>query len=202
MAWCGEAVYSLFFMGGAFSAHDVLQSASALAWYAPGLVFVGISRIVVPTFYALQDTRTPVWVSFWTLLVSVGCSALLMGPMQHDGLALALTVSSVFNAVALLWLLDRRLGGVEPGRLLGFVLRLLPGLVAMSLVVSGLLGLVDWQVRGAFLARLAVLLGAVGGGAAVYLGCCWLCRVEEVKQGWQLVRERRARRRKGETDDV
>ncbi len=113
MACCGQAVYSLFFLGGAFTANDVTQSAAALAWYAPGLVFVGVSRVVVPTFYALQDTRTPVWASFWTLMVSIGCSVLLMGPMQHHGLALALTISSVFNAVVLLWLLDRRLGGIE-----------------------------------------------------------------------------------------
>lgn len=201
MAFCAEAIYSLFFLGGAFTAQDVANSATALAWYAPGLVFVGISRVVAPTFYALQDTATPVRVSFWTLLVSIGCSAALMGPMQHDGLALALTLSSVFNAVTLLWLLKRRMGGVDLCGLPGFVLRLLPGLLAMSIVVAGLLGLVDWQVKGAFLGRFALLLGAVGGGAAAYAGGCWLCRVDEVKQGWKLVAERRLRRSGRDADD-
>ena len=44
MMFCAEAIYSLFFLGGAFTGYDVAQSAMALAWYAPGLVFVGISR--------------------------------------------------------------------------------------------------------------------------------------------------------------
>ncbi len=70
----------------------------------------------------------------------------------------------------------------------------------MYAVVSGLLGLVDWQVKGAFWVRLPLLLGAVGGGAAAYWGVCWLCRVEEVNQGWRLLAERLARRRSGQTD--
>jgi putative peptidoglycan lipid II flippase len=197
MALCSQAIYSLFFLGGAFTADDVRQSAVALAWYAPGLVFVGISRVVAPTFYALQDTRTPVWVSFWTLMVSVVSSVLLMGPLQHAGLALALTISSVFNAVVLVWLLNRRLGGIDLHGMFGFILRLLPGLLVMAIVVGWLLGCVDWQVKGAFWVRVLLLLGAVAGGAAVYLAGCWLCRVDEVKKGWELLAGRVRRRLRG-----
>lgn len=200
MVYCAEAVYSLFFLGGAFTANDVAQSATALAWYAPGLVFVGISRVVAPTFYALQDTRTPVLVSFWTLLVSVVCSLLLMGPMQHAGLAVALTLSSIFNAAVLLWLLNRRLGGIELRCMLSLVLRLLPGLLAMSLVVVTLLGFADWQSKGAFWQRSVLLGGAVAGGAVAYLAGCWLCRVHEVKQGWEMLAGRLSRRLRGGAD--
>lgn len=200
MAFCAEAIYSLFFLGGAFTAADVARSATALAWYAPGLVFVGVSRVVAPTFYALQDTRTPVLVSFWTLIVSVVCSVLLMGPMQHNGLALALTISSVFNAGALLWLLNRRMGGIDLRALGGFTARLIPGLLAMSLIVVVLLGLADWQVKGLFWNRFALLIAAVGGGAAAYAAGCWLCRVEEIKQAWQLLGGRLSRRLRGGVD--
>jgi putative peptidoglycan lipid II flippase len=107
---CAVPVYSLFFMSGAFTYEDVRQTALALAAYAPGLIFVGVSRVVAPTFYAMQDTRTPVWISFWTLLVNAGLGLLLMGPLQHTGLALALTLSSVFNALLLFWALRRKIG--------------------------------------------------------------------------------------------
>ncbi|TLM62519.1 MAG: murein biosynthesis integral membrane protein MurJ [Deltaproteobacteria bacterium] len=200
MVLCAEAVYSLFFLGGAFTAYDVSQSAAALAWYAPGLIFVGVSRVVAPTFYALQDTRTPVWISFWTLLVSVGCSLLLMEPMKHAGLALALTISSIFNALALIWLLDRRLGGIGLGALGQFCLRLLPGLAAMGLVVAMFLGGVDWQVKGSFVLRALLLGGVVTVGGLVYLAGCWFCRVGEVKQGWELLSARLLRRRRGGDD--
>lgn len=194
MVLCSQAIYSLFFLGGAFTAADVAQSAEALAWYAPGLVFVGISRVVAPTFYALQDTRTPVWVSFWTLLVSVVSSIILMGPMRHAGLALALTISSIFNALALIWLLNRRMGGIGLRGLLGVFARLMPGLLLMGLMVFAVLCGVDWQVKGSFILRSLLLAGAVGGGAAAYLGVCWLCRVNEVKQGWEMLSGRLLRR--------
>ena len=200
MGLCAEAIYSLFFLGGAFTANDVAQSATALAWYAPGLVFVGVSRVIAPTFYALQDTRTPVVVSFWTLLVSIVASLLLMHPMQHAGLALALTLSSVFNALALLWLLDRRLNGIALRSLLGFTLRLLPGLLVMALVTTWLLGLVDWQVKGVFWQRLLLLLGAVSVGGAAYFAGCGLCRVDEVRKLRELVAARIGRRRKEQGD--
>jgi putative peptidoglycan lipid II flippase len=123
-----------------------------------------------------------------------------MGPMQHAGLALALTVSSVFNATALLWLLNRRMGGVDLRGMLTFCLRLLPGLLAMSLLVWMLLGSVDWHVTGVFWQRSLVLFGAVAVGAAAYVASCWLCRVDEVSKGWDLVSTRLARRKRGGVD--
>jgi putative peptidoglycan lipid II flippase len=200
LALCALPVYSLFFMGGAFTPEDVLQAAAALAWYAPGLLFVGISRVVVPTFYAMQDTRTPVLISFWTLLVNVACGLVLMGPLQHVGLALALTLSSVFNALVLLWCLDRRMGGIGLAGLLGIGLRLLPGLLAMSLTAGLILRSIEWQVAGPFWVRLAVLGGAVAGGVLVYSLSCWLCRVGEVQQAWEFLAVRFWRRLRGGKD--
>jgi putative peptidoglycan lipid II flippase len=194
MVLCSEAIYSLFFLGGAFTANDVAQSARALAWYAPGLVFVGISRVVAPTFYALQDTRTPVWVSCWTLLVSVVSSLVLMEPMRHAGLALALTISSIFNALALIWLLNRRMGGIDLCGMWGFCLRLVPGLLAMSLIVFAIVDRIDWQVKGSFTSRSLLLAVAVVAGSAAYFVGCWLCRVREVKQVWELLSARLLRR--------
>jgi putative peptidoglycan lipid II flippase len=190
---CGEAVYSLFFMRGSFAAFDVVQAAKALTWYAPGLLFVGISRVVAPTFYALKDTRTPVLVSFWTLLVNVVAGLLLMQWMGHAGLALALTLATVFNAVVLMVLLRRRLGHFDLLGVLLVLLRMLPGLVVMTVVVALLLGRVDWMVVGPFGSRFALLAVAVVSGGALYLVSLWLFGVREARQLGSLLAERRRR---------
>jgi putative peptidoglycan lipid II flippase len=179
---CATPVYSLFFMGGAFTAYDVEQAALALSWFAPGLLFVGVSRIVAPTFYALKDTRTPVLVSFWTLLVNAGLGYYLMGSLQHVGLALALTLAAVFNAMVLMFILSRRLGGFGVGRLAINLLRLLPGLALMSIIVYEILDPVDWLVADAFWPRLGVLLAAVFGGVLAYAFGCWAFGVEEIRR--------------------
>lgn len=192
---CSEAVYSLFFMGGAFSATDVVQAGRALAWYAPGLLFVGVSRVVVPSFYALKDTRTPVIVSFWTLLVNAGLGLLLMRFMAHAGLALALTLSALFNAVVLTVLLERRLGRLGLTSIATLLPRLLPGLLGLLLAVRLILNHVDWLSPGAFPERAALLAAAVAGGGLVYLFGAWLCGVKEMRQAWTLLVDRLARRR-------
>jgi hypothetical protein len=92
------------------------------------------------------------------------------------------------------------MGGIDLHGMLSFVLRLLPGLLVMSVVVAGLLGCADWQVKGSFWGRSILLLGVVAAGAAVYLAACWLCRVDEVKQGWEMLSGRLRRRLRGGVD--
>jgi putative peptidoglycan lipid II flippase len=187
---CNQAVYSLFFMRGSFSAFDVSQSAIALAWYAPGLLFVGISRVAVPCFYAMKDTRTPVIISFWTLLVNLLAGLLLMQLMGHAGLALALTLASVFNALALILLLAKRLGKLGLSGIFKTMLRAIPGLIVMSVVVAVILGQTDWLATGPFLPRLALLGAAVLSGALVYAVCLWIFRVREIQQAWSMFADR------------
>ncbi len=187
---CSQAIFSLFFMRGAFSVVDVTQSALALAWYAPGLLFVGISRVVVPSFYAMKDTRTPVLVSFWTLLVNAVGGFLLMRIMGHAGLALALTLSSVFNALVLSLLLSRRFGGFGQRGVARVFTRMIPGLFLMAVTVYLLIDFVDWLAPGPFLPRLLTLGAAIGCGTAVYAVSLWFCGVSEMRQAWELMSDR------------
>jgi putative peptidoglycan lipid II flippase len=184
---CNQAVYSLFFMRGSFSAYDVSQSAMALAWYAPGLLFVGISRVAVPCFYAMKDTRTPVMISFWTLLVNVLAGLLLMQLMGHAGLALALTIASVFNALILIVLLAKRLGKLDVSGIFKTTLRSLPGLLCMAIVVALMLGQIDWLTDGPFLPRFALLCAAVVSGAMIYAAGLWVFGVREIQQAWSMI---------------
>ena len=190
---CSVPVYSLFFMGGAFDYNDVRQTALTLLAYAPGLLFVGISRVVVPMFYARKNTRTPVLISLWTLLVNAGLGLLLMGPMQHTGLALALTLSSVFNAFALIWALRRQIGrlGLRSG--MNTFLRALPGTILMSVIVWLILGLVPWSESGHSLIKGIVLSAAILAGAGVYAAGCLLLRVPEAGQVSALLKRKMSR---------
>ena len=187
---CSVPVYSLFFMAGAFSYHDVHQTALALTAYAPGLVFVGISRVVVPTFFARRNTRTPVWVSFWTLLVNIGLGLLLMRPLQHTGLALALTLSSVFNASALLWILRRQIGPLGLQSVWHTLIRVVAASGVMAVVVWAILRLGPWSASGPVALKAVVLGLALLSGVLVYIAACLLLRVPEAGEAMAIVRRR------------
>lgn len=191
---CSVPVYSLFFMTGAFTYEDVRQTALALAAYALGLLFVGVSRVVVPTFYAMQDTRTPVRISFWTLLVNAGLGLLLMGPLQHTGLALALTLASVFNAALLVWILRRKVGRLGLAPVAASLLRLLPLTALMAVVVWAILGYGTWDMPGARWLNALVLGGALVSGVTVYAVGCVLLRIPEATEVAALFRRKLLRR--------
>lgn len=191
---CAIPAYSLFFMSGAFNYHDVRETALALAAYAPGLFFLGISRVVVPAFYAMKDTRTPVWISCGTLLVNAGFGLLLMKPLLHVGLALAITLSTVFNATVLLWALRRKIGRLGLRRFFSSLLRIFPAAALMGVTVWSILSFGLWQAAGARLEKAAILLLAIAAGGAVYAGMCILMRVPEAADAAALLKRKLKRR--------
>jgi len=191
---CAEPIFSLFFMKGAFSFQDVRQTALALAAYAPGLFFVGVSRVVVPAFYAQQDTRTPVWVSFWTLLANLALGLVLMRFWAHVGLALALTLASCFNSLMLIWALRRKMGRLGLGAVASAVMRIIPATTVMGGAVWYLLRFGVWQSVDQRLWNAGVLSGAVLAGLLVFCACCYLLSVPHADQVAELLKKKVLRR--------
>jgi len=191
---CAVPVYSLFFMKGAFGFEDCRQTAVALSAFAPGLFFVGVSRVVVPAFYAMKDTRTPVWISFWTLLVNAALGLLLMRPFGHAGLALALTLSSVFNSALLLWALRRKVGQLDFGPFFASLLRVIPAVALMTAVVWWIVGFGPWSVVGESWVKAGVLAAAVAAGIGVYGLACLVLKVPEAGEALALVKGKFLRR--------
>ena len=171
---CSVPVYCLFFMSGQFSFAAVSHTSYALMAYAPGLLFVGISRVVVPAFYSMKDTRTPVWVSFWTLIVNLLLGLVLMQYFAHVGLAVALTLASMFNAIILTMLLARQIGSLSLRALSGSLIRILPAIVLMAITTRLILEFGVWQDATLKLHNGFVLAAAVISGTVVYLIACRL----------------------------
>jgi putative peptidoglycan lipid II flippase len=134
-------IVNLLFVRGRFDAAAAAGTADALLCFALGVwAIVGV-RVVTAGFYALQDTRTPVKVGAMAVLVNLGLSVALMGPLGHAGLALATACASMANFAALFLLLRRRLGRLEARRIARSLAR-----TAAASAAMGLLGW--WLLRG------------------------------------------------------
>ena len=94
-----EPIFSLLFMRGAFTMTDAMASAYALRMYALGLCAVGVSRILTQALYAMQQARSVVNMAWIALAINVIACVILMGPMQHAGIALASSVSVCLQAI-------------------------------------------------------------------------------------------------------
>ncbi len=169
----------LLYERGRFNAADTDRTAAALAAYCVGLCAYAAVKILVPAFYALGDTRTPVRASFLSVAVNLGGNLLLMGPLGHVGLALSTSLTMLFNFGQLSWALRRRLGRFEGRALVSTLTRTALPSAAMALAVRGLVGLTEASWRESFAGAAAV----VGGGMVIGLGITWaLYRVTRVAE--------------------
>jgi putative peptidoglycan lipid II flippase len=107
-----EPIVALLFKRGAFSPEAVRLTAFALLCYSTGLWTFSTVRIVVSTFYALQDTKTPAKMAVYSIIANLVLGIILMGPLAHGGLALATALSSMLNLCLLLVILKRKLGSL------------------------------------------------------------------------------------------
>ncbi len=97
------------FARGAFDAVSVDGTTAALMVQGLGVVFVAMVRQLVPLYYALGDTRTPVAISGVDLLAFIAIALLARGPLGHVGVSLAVTGSSLVQMGFLMVLLRKRL---------------------------------------------------------------------------------------------
>ena len=105
-------IVQVIFEHGRFTTADTAATASALGYYAVGLLGYSVVRIASPTFYALGRNRTPVTVSMITVVANATLSILLVRVFGFRGLALGTSLAALFNATVLLTLLRRHLGGL------------------------------------------------------------------------------------------
>jgi len=187
---CATPVFTLLFMGGQFDYQKAVNSATALFYYSWGLSFVAIVRVLVPAFYALKDTRTPVIIAFIAFVLNVAFSLALMGPLLHGGLALATTLSAVCNMALLLYFLRRKIGPFGVARISLAGARILLASLPMALAVYWGMGLIDWSRPGEKILKGSLLAGSISVGIAIFLVCAYLLRCEEVGKTVELVRRR------------
>lgn len=185
-----EPLVTLLFQRGKFGPEDTQLVAWALLWFAAGLLGHCVVEIASRAFYAQQDTRTPVLVGTLAMGLNVVLSLTLpgvfasIGWMPHGGLALSNSLATFLEMLALLYLMSRRLGGLEGGRLGRGLLQAAAGSLAMGLAIWGV---------GTLLHQAPVLVMAavgVGVGLLVYALAAWLLRVSELGEVVASVRKR------------
>ncbi|MGQ9572833.1 MAG: murein biosynthesis integral membrane protein MurJ [Dehalococcoidia bacterium] len=183
-----EPLIALLLERGEFTSKSASITASALPFYSLGLFAHSTVEILSRGFYALRDTRTPVALAVLSMVLNVVFSIALVGPMDHDGLALALSLATIFEASFLFILIQRRLAGFEAPRLAGFVLRTIAATALMAGVVAGFIAVEEAAdplgSRTVWEALVQVAGGTVLGGGAFFLMALAL-RCEEARAFWR-----------------
>jgi putative peptidoglycan lipid II flippase len=168
-----EPLVSLLLQRGQFTASATDMTASALLFYSIGLFAHSGLEILSRGFYALRDTRTPVALALLSMVLNLLFSLALKGPLEQDGLALAMSLATAIEATLLFIILVRKMGGADAGSLADFLLRTAVATGLMAAVVVGFLAGEDAvDPLGARTVWEALL--EVGGGTVLGTGAFFL----------------------------
>jgi len=177
-----EPIVNTLWERGAFLHTTTQNTAVALLYYSIGLcAFSGI-KIIAPAFYSLQDTKTPAKIGIYSMGLNIVLNLILMGPLKHGGLALATSLSALFNVIVLMHYLRKRLGLLE-GR------KIFKSSIKVS-IAAGAMGLITYFTKETFFnfndpieIRIAGLFACISSGILIYALISHFFRNEE----WQFL---------------
>jgi putative peptidoglycan lipid II flippase len=172
-------ILSLLFQRGEFSYQNTLMTAQALFYYTLGLwAFAGV-RIVVSTFYSLQDTKTPVKIAVLAVVINIVASLILMGPLKHGGLALATSIAASFNLIVLVYILRRRFGRIGMKKIVASGLKILISSAIMGLAVYLVCPKGNWEQSGMVIEKSFWIFGSITIGLVVFFASSFFLKCSE-----------------------
>jgi putative peptidoglycan lipid II flippase len=165
---------------GQFSWQDTQLTAAALGVFALSIFAQSAVQLLLRVYYAIQNTRTPLYISSAVLVIHVAAAIPMAYYFGVVGLAAAFSIESFAFLLLLLWGLQQKLNfiGITGVRL--SLLRTFIATVVAGLVLWGTLHVVAHTVDMTRTWGIAVqgLSGAIVGGLA-FIAVGWLLRSEE-----------------------
>jgi len=190
MMMLSQPIVRVLFQHGRFVAESTLLTAWALIFYALALPAISIAKLIVQAFYATKDTKTPVWVAAFVLVLNIALNSMFLflffPQLRNAGPALATAVSAYVNFVSLFVIFRKRYGRIGARAILFSVVK--------ASMASALMAVVCWfAVRYGNLghrslsADATLLLATIAGSVAVYLGLSWLLRAPEIREVYEFI---------------
>ncbi|HEY2584301.1 MAG TPA: murein biosynthesis integral membrane protein MurJ, partial [Tepidisphaeraceae bacterium] len=173
----GPAV-RLLFQHGQVTAHDADLIASSVLFYSAAIWAFSVQTIINRAYYALHDTVTPLVMSMVTLAVNLAVELpLVWTKLGEAGMAAGTLASFVAQAIVMLYLLDRRVGGLGLRGSVGTIAKMVIATIVMTgacIGVQRVPGYPHGEARLVWAAQMGIIMVV---GAGVYLSACAVMRV-------------------------
>jgi putative peptidoglycan lipid II flippase len=187
LAILAEPIIATLFQHGDFHAIDVVMTARAMIAFAFGLVGLVLVKVLAPGFYARQDTTTPARIAAVAFVANIVLSIILVFPLKHVGLALAISLSAYLNA-GMLFVMLRRRNIYRPGAgWLPVLLRVALASTIMGVVLFFGKGESSLWLTAGIWERVLRLTLWIGIGVAVYVVSVVILGMRPAHLRWQEV---------------
>ena len=185
----GEPLVSVL-QRGEWSADSTSAVAWALGFYAIGIAGFALLEVLSRAFYALEDTRTPAIAGALAMISNIALNLVfirLIGDPDNlargafAGLALANALTTIVEALALWWLIRRRLAGHGFER--GIHDREIIVSAGGSLLLSLVMGLALWLLTQAIPdGGITLALGGCALAGLIFFGGGYALNLSEIRE--------------------
>lgn len=178
-----QDIVSVMYQRGEFDSTSTIETSGALLYYAIGIIGAGIVEVMNKSFYAKQDTKTPLKVGIGIVITNVLLSVLLgKTALSFNGLALATSITALLNALILTFLANKKEKGIINKELLFFVAKVaISALIMAIIVVLVNIGLKNILTGTLIKEILRMIIGAASGVIA-YFVVTMLLKVNQFKE--------------------
>lgn len=177
-------IVKLLFERQKFTPHDTMLTTYALLFYSLAL-FAHAAILMMPrAFYALQDTRTPVVVSFISVSSSIFFNWVFLKytSLGVGGFGISFTIMGLTNMLLLMAILRRKIGGMRGYQILKSFCKSAVAAILMGIGILAALWLtspLSKHLNGHLEAAVQITLGMAVGGV-IYLLVAWFLKMEEL----------------------
>lgn len=203
----GQPIIGLIYERGEFTAFDTDMTAWALTAYSVGLASYAAVKVLSPAFYALDDAKTPMYISLASIIVhvptsfgmmqllsTVGVSAERPNGFGHVGVALATSVVASVNFLALSIYMRRRIKRLNGSDILSSLFRILIASAAMSAAAYGsYFVLTNYFGDKVLTVKLVEAFVPIALGGLTFLITAKLLRIAELEQALGVLRRKLGR---------
>jgi putative peptidoglycan lipid II flippase len=184
-------IIRLIFEHGAFTSEDTARTAEALICYSCGLFAYSAVKIMVPVFYALNDTKYPVISSFLAVAVNVLFITLTIDLLSFRAVALSTSCSMVLNFLFLGFVLNRKLAGFALKQLAIGTLKIIAASAVMAGGVFGMRMLFQPLLAGAIPFQLGGVAVLIGSASLLYAAALHFLKLPEFEDETQRLQSAR-----------
>lgn len=190
LAVLAEPICAVIFQHGRFTPFDTQQTAAALVFYTLGLFAFSGSKILVPVFYALNNTRIPVVGSFLAVGTNLVIINLTLASLQHRAIALSMSLSSNLSFLFLLAMLYRRVGGFSLRPLALTLVKVGTASLIMALAALTVHQAAVTRLAEGLLGQILALGAAIAVAVAVYAALILVFQIPEARDALRLLSRR------------
>ncbi len=196
LAVLAKPISALLFQHGAFTANDSVAVSITLIFYSIGVSGWCMQALVARSFYAMNDSFTPVWTGTLMTLIFVPLKYIIAkygGDRLFWMLALGTSLSAATQVSLLLFIARKRLGGIHGRKLLSSVAKIISASALIALIglfLNRHIGLPDTGTAVVKLHSFLIVIGTAVFGGAAFFTVVKKMRLDEAQSAWNLITDR------------